>query len=205
MRSLCRRQRPKALVAVALIFLIAAYAYPPHPVAQRVIKSVLSAALSGGRPAYAEATDPAASAAAFTKASQVLFNPRCVNCHPAGASPLVGDKSLPHPMHVVRGTEGLGKNGVWCSTCHQEKNLADPRMPPGTPGWQLPPQDMPMVFEKKTTGELCRQMKDPAQNGGRSPEEVVEHVRDAPWSSGVGSRGKAGRPCPCRTRNLSRP
>lgn len=94
-------------------------------------------------------------------------------------------------MHVVRGPEGMGKNGVWCSTCHQDKNLPEEHMPPGAPGWQLPTADMPMIFEGRTPRQLCEQLKDPAQNGHRSAEDMLEHVRDAPivvwgWHPGEG-------------------
>jgi hypothetical protein len=131
------------------------------------------------------------SAQAFLKALEVLKNPRCVNCHPRGDSPLQGDDSHPHAMHVVRGPEGLGKNGLWCSTCHQDRNLQGPHMPPGGPDWQLPPEDMPMVFEGSTPREICLHLKDPAQNGQRSPDEVLEHVETAPvvlwgWNPGEG-------------------
>ena len=61
--------------------------------------------------------DPSASAEAFLKAYQVLLSPRCVNCHPAGDRPLQGDVQRIHNMQVVRGPEGMGKNGLWCSTC----------------------------------------------------------------------------------------
>ncbi len=133
----------------------------------------------------------AASAKAFLAASQVFFNPRCVNCHPAGDAPLQGDQSRPHAMLVKRGPGGMGKAAMECSTCHQATNLAGAHMPPGAPGWQLPPEDMPMVFEKKTPHELCTQLKDPALNGNRTPSEVVEHVRTAPlvlwgWTPGAG-------------------
>ena len=127
--------------------------------------------------------DSAAAAAAFAKAAAVLQHPRCLNCHPAGNRPLVGDRSQPHPMHVERGPQGMGKNGLWCSTCHQEKNLQGQELPPGAPGWQLPPESTPMVFEKRTPRQLCEQLKDPAK--------IVEHVREAPlvlwgWHPGEG-------------------
>lgn len=94
-------------------------------------------------------------------------------------------------MDVKRGSDGMGKNGLWCSTCHQNENLPGEHMPPGAPGWELPPEDMPMVFEKISPRELCEHFKDPAQNGGRNPAEVVEHVRTAPlvlwgWDPGEG-------------------
>ena len=65
-------------------------------------------------------------------------------------------------------------------------------MPPGSPGWQLPFRDLPMVFEKKTPGDLCRQLKDPSQNGNRTPAEVVEHLRTPlvlwGWNPGEGRK-----------------
>jgi hypothetical protein len=131
------------------------------------------------------------SAQAFLKASEVLKHPRCVNCHPRGDRPLQGDDSHPHAMEVMRGPEGFGKNGLWCGTCHQDRNLQGAHMPPGGPGWQLPPEDMPMVFEGSTPREICLHLKDPAQNGQRSPDEVLEHVETAPivlwgWNPGEG-------------------
>ncbi len=130
---------------------------------------------------YAETeSNPATSALAFVKAYEVFMHPRCMNCHPAGDRPLQGDDSHPHTMGVMRGPGGLGQNGLWCSTCHQDRNLAGAHLPPGGPGWQLPTADMPMVFEKRTPGQLCRQFKDPAQNGGRNLQEVLDHIRTAP-------------------------
>lgn len=141
---------------------------------------------------YAQSSDKnSASANAFLAACEVFLHPRCVNCHPLGDAPLIGDASRPHPMKVRRGPEGMGENGIFCSTCHQSTNLPGAHMPPGAPGWQLPPKDMPMVFEKRTPRELCLQLKDPGQNGNRTPKEVLEHVRDAPivlwaWHPGEG-------------------
>ncbi len=135
--------------------------------------------------------DTKVSAQAFIKATEVLMHPRCVNCHPQGNSPLQGDDDHKHFMHVERGPEGLGKNGLWCGTCHQDKNLPGEHMPPGAPGWQLPPADMPMPFEKTTPHILCEHLKDPSKNGQRSPDEIIEHVETAPivlwgWNPGEG-------------------
>jgi hypothetical protein len=146
---------------------------------------------TGCREAYAATRDDKAAAAAFLKASKVLLHPRCVNCHPAGDRPLVGDQSRPHPMQVERGPQGVGNNGLLCSTCHREKNQPGAHIPPGAPEWQLPTPEMPMVFEKRSPGQLCEQLKDPVRNGWRSPNEVVEHVREAPlvlwgWHPGDG-------------------
>ena len=34
---------------------------------------------------------------------------------------------------------------------------------------------MPMIWEGKTQGQICRQLKDPKQNGGKSVAAIVEH------------------------------
>jgi hypothetical protein len=142
--------------------------------------------------AHAPATsDPTSSAESFKKAAQVLLHPRCVNCHPKGDHPLVGDRSNPHPMNVMRGKDGLGENGLWCHSCHQEKNSPGMHAPPGAPEWHLPAKHMPMVFEGRTPRQLCEQLKDPKQNGKRPVEKIIEHVREAPlvrwgWNPGEG-------------------
>ncbi|HEY3277654.1 MAG TPA: hypothetical protein VGJ94_13630 [Syntrophorhabdaceae bacterium] len=142
-------------------------------------------------PVYAETMpDSAASAKAFLAAYPVFMNPRCVNCHPLGDAPLQGNEGRPHDMLVKRGPSGMGKNPMQCGSCHQTKNLPGLHMPPGAPGWELPPEDTPMVFEKKTAHDLCVQMRDPAKNGNRNPMEIVEHLNTPivlwGWSPGEG-------------------
>jgi len=51
-------------------------------------------------------------------------------------------------------------------------------MPPGHPEWHLPSADMRMVFEGKTPAQLARQLKDPKQNGGKTLEQIVNHVAE---------------------------
>src|SRR6266481_4292053 len=63
-----------------------------------------------------------------------------------------------------------------CNACHPEQNVAGLNMPPGVPNWHLPPARMPMIWEGKTPGEICRQIKDPKQNNGKSIAQIVEHV-----------------------------
>src|SRR5215472_19241611 len=69
----------------------------------------------------------------------VLRHPRCLNCHSSGDFPRQGDDGHAHAMNVRRGANGLGVTAEKCSTCHQDHNLAGPHMPPGAPGWRLPP------------------------------------------------------------------
>jgi mono/diheme cytochrome c family protein len=125
----------------------------------------------------------------FVEVVKVLQSPRCMNCHPSGDRPLQGDRPHPHAQNISRRTIAAG---VPCSTCHQERNadaIGIAGGPPGAPRWGLPPADMPMVFQGKTATQICEQMKDPAQNHGRSLADLLEHVSSDPlvlwgWSPG---------------------
>jgi hypothetical protein len=120
--------------------------------------------------------DGAASAKAFLEIHKVFTSPRCQNCHPAGDAPLQGDDSHVHLQNVKRGKDGHGVSAMRCETCHQTSNLAGDHMPPGNPKWGLPSPEHKMVFVGRTPGELCRQLKDPKQTGGRSLQQLLEHV-----------------------------
>jgi hypothetical protein len=113
---------------------------------------------------------------AFLSIIPVLKHPRCLNCHSTGDYPRQGDDGHTHAMNVRRGSDGHGKYGQKCSTCHQEYNVAGLNMPPGAPNWHLPPPDMPMIWEGRTPGQICRQIKDPKQNGGKTIAQIVEHM-----------------------------
>lgn len=120
--------------------------------------------------------DAAASAKAFLEIHKVFTSPRCQNCHPAGDAPLQGDDSHVHLQNVKRGKDGHGVSAMRCETCHQTSNLAGDHMPPGNPKWGLPSPGHKMVFVGRTPAELCRQLKDPKQTGGRSLQQLLEHV-----------------------------
>ena len=120
--------------------------------------------------------DAAASAKAFLEIHKVFTSPRCQNCHPAGDAPLQGDDSHVHLQDVKRGKDGHGVSAMRCETCHQTSNLAGDHMPPGNPKWGLPSPEHNMVFVGRTPAELCRQLKDPKQTGGRSLQQLLEHV-----------------------------
>src|SRR6202171_5392108 len=126
----------------------------------------------------AEKPDAAASRAAFLQVYRVLTSPRCQNCHPAGDVPLQGDDSHVHLQNVTRGKDGHGVYGMRCDTCHQTTNLSGVHMPPGNPKWGLPSPEHKMVFVGRSAGELCKQIKDPKQNGGRSLEDLRRHFAD---------------------------
>ena len=122
----------------------------------------------------------AAAKRAFLDVYRVLESPRCMNCHPSGDHPLQGDDHHAHAQNISRKTIAAG---VPCSTCHQEHNSEAVGVaggPPGAPHWNLPPADMPMVFQGKTASELCAQLEDPAQNHARSLAQLLEHATSDP-------------------------
>ena len=120
--------------------------------------------------------DVAASRAAFLQFYRVLTSARCQNCHPSGDAPLQGDDSHVHLQNVKRGADGHGVTAMRCDTCHQAANLSGAHLPPGNPKWSLPSPGSKMAFAGRPPAELCRQIKDPKQNGGRSLEKLLDHV-----------------------------
>jgi cytochrome c5 len=122
------------------------------------------------------ARDEAASAAAFKAIVPVLRHPRCMNCHSSGDFPRQGDDGHRHTMNVRRGLYGEGVAGLQCSTCHQDHNLVGEHMPPGAPGWHLPSAREPMIWEGLSDRQLCELFKNPAANGHRSVDEIVQHM-----------------------------
>src|SRR5262252_6776370 len=120
------------------------------------------------------------SAAYFTELGKVLTHPRCVNCHPAGDRPRQGDAARPHQPPVWRGADGYGLPAMRCPICHQKANF-DPAGVPGNPIWHLAPREM--AWEGKTLTEICTQIKDPARNGNRSLEALIEHIGEEPLVS----------------------
>ncbi len=137
----------------------------------------------------ADATDEAGAREVFLAAVEVLYHPRCLNCHPSGDGPLIRDDSRPHLFNVKRGPEGKGVDSMKCTLCHRDTNQAGGS--PGVPNWHMPPEAMPMTFQGRTPAELCRQLKDPKQNGGRTGVQIVEHISKDPlvlwgWNPGEG-------------------
>jgi hypothetical protein len=113
---------------------------------------------------------------AFLQVYKVFTSPRCQNCHPPGDAPLQGEDSHVHLQNVKRGRDGHGVYGMRCDTCHQTANLAGEHTPPGNPKWSLPAPEHKMVIVGRSPAELCRQLKDPKQTGGRSLQQLLEHV-----------------------------
>jgi hypothetical protein len=130
-------------------------------------------------------------ARAWVKVAQVLQSPRCMNCHPDGDSPLQTDQSRPHAMNISRRSVD---NGLTCATCHREENSDAMGIiggPPGAPNWHLPDAQMPLIFQGRSVAQLCAQLKDPAQNGHKTLEQLLHHVSHDPlvlwgWDPGAG-------------------
>jgi hypothetical protein len=120
----------------------------------------------------------AAGLAAFRDVTTVLMSPRCVNCHVPGDVPLQGDDGHPHIMRITRGPDGRGTPAVRCRACHQSTNASAEHGPPGADDWRLPPPHMRMAWHGLSPSVLCRNLKAPATNGGRSLEQLVEHVSE---------------------------
>jgi hypothetical protein len=132
----------------------------------------------------ADAADPEP----FDAVASVVMHPRCVNCH-QDQSPRQTDARIVHRPLVVRGADGHGAPTQRCQTCHQATNTADGFVP-GVATWHLAP--LTMLWEGRTKGQICEQMKDPARNGGRhGGEEIIEHMKSDPlvlwaWTPGAG-------------------
>jgi hypothetical protein len=164
---------------------------------RRIAALVAASALVGGVALVSLAAPPKPDGvAAFETVRAVLQHPRCQNCHIPGDAPLQFEDGRTHALGVVRGPEGKGAVGLTCGACHGEANPPASygrNMPPGAPNWSLPPPEHKMVFIGLRSGQLCNQLKDPAQNGGKDLAALVDHVAHDKlvlwgWNPGVGRR-----------------
>lgn len=140
------------------------------------------------------------SIAIFEETGKVLQDPRCVNCHPRGDSPLQGDDMAIHEPPVVRGEANFGAPGMTCNTCHGPENAEvvaqaeDIQSIPGNPNWHLAPVEM--AWEGKSLGEICAQIKDENRNGGKTLAELVEHMATDDLVGWGWNPGKGREPAP---------
>jgi hypothetical protein len=152
--------------------------------------------------AFADIADRAArSRALFAEAAKVITSPRCMNCHPAGDNPSQGDNEHVHKPAAFRGEAGVGVPGLPCAACHTDKNFpllvgeASYQSIPGHSRWGLAPIEM--AWQGKSPDQICRQIKDPAHNGGRSLALLQEHMAKDElvgwaWHPGPGRRPAPG-------------
>ncbi len=148
----------------------------------------LSAWSAASRAAPQETGDALEAQAAFATVARVLRHPRCLNCHPSGDRPRVGEDRRLHAMNVQRGRASHGVAGLKCAACHQPSNQ-DLVGVPGAPSWHLAPRAM--AWEGLDDHALAEALKDPKKNGGRSLAEVRRHLALDPlvlwgWDPGVG-------------------
>ena len=166
----------------------------PVMVAALAIPMALAATSASGQSRTSPRVSKEDGIAAFETVKAVLQHPRCQNCHIPGDAPLQFDQGLPHAMNVMRGPVGMGSPGVPCATCHGTANPPaawGAHMPPGAPNWRLPPPGHKMVFIGLSSGDLCRLVKDPANNGGKDFDSLIRHVESDElvgwgWHPGVG-------------------
>jgi hypothetical protein len=160
-------------IAVMVCCLIAA-AMIVHLGTPLHVSPVHASPVTGDPPA---ADNAAKAKAAFKEASKVFFSPRCANCHAPGEGPTQGDAMKPHDPEMLRGKEGKGTADLSCTDCHLATNTEGEGMPPGVADWHMPAADQKMPFQGLTAGQLCRQIKDPAKNGGRkTPKDSIKHM-----------------------------
>lgn len=133
----------------------------------------------------------------FGEVTKVLRHARCINCHPSDNFPRQGegDETHRHFMNVQRGPEDRGMFGMQCTNCHQSSNNEASGVPgapepdnPDVSRWHLAPLSMGWVG--LNDAELGARLLDKAQNGGMSPKDLVEHMKDDPlvlWGWNPGS------------------
>lgn len=149
-----------------------------------VIAAVLGAAAFAGA-ATGQTPTTEAALAQWAKAYEVFSHPRCANCHvPEDNRPRWSGASYApfppgqdwrfHGMNVDGGPSRIGAETLPCSTCHQATNSSVPHGPPGAPVWALAPVEM--TWWRKSSADICAQIKDPARNGGRTLAEIADHV-----------------------------
>ena len=171
-----------------------------------------------------QGTGAMSGAEAWEKIYEVVSHPRCSNCH-------VGEDNRPrwsgkhygledgewsfHGMYVNGDDSRIGVESMMCATCHQKSNSPTLHGPPGSAVWALAPVEM--EWFGKSSAEVCNQLKDPERNGGRSLDDVADHVdhdelvhwgwepgpgrEPAPYSrkdmvSFINAWAQAGAPCP---------
>lgn len=139
---------------------------------------------------------------AWARAYEVFSHPRCANCHvedgvPMWSGPSYGETRA-HGMLIGGDPDmQMGNPAATCNTCHGPQNALVPHGPPGNDVWLLAPPEM--VWFSKTSPEVCAQIKDPERNGGRTVEEVADHITHDSlvlwgWKPGPGREPAPGTP-----------
>lgn len=127
----------------------------------------------------------------FAAIATVLKSPRCQNCHTATGFPRQGDDRHRHRLNVMRGPSDHGAPGLACATCHASRNNATSGVP-GAPNWGVAP--IGQQWETLDAMTLCRRLRDPATNGGRTLAQLEAHLNTDPlvqwaWTPGANAQG----------------
>jgi len=113
---------------------------------------------------------------AFLEVYKVLISPRCMNCHPSGDIPLVGEDNHLHGQRVKRGDDGRGMYASKCINCHMDQNTPGVNKPPGCPDWHMPPANMKMIFQGRTARELAAQLLNTSENGNKTSADLINFL-----------------------------
>src|SRR5262249_8686945 len=133
-----------------------------------------AASVAGGQ---GDSDHRSASLAAFERMASVIASPRCLNCHPVNSFPTQSDDQHRQALNGVRGVDGGGVPGMRCTACHGRSNNPASGVPGAEEDWRLAP--LSMGWQGLSRSELCRQLTDPARNGGRSGAAVIDHLKTA--------------------------
>jgi hypothetical protein len=178
-----------AICVVAAAISLATLAQAQQPSASRELKNPAD---------FASIANPAErSLAIFNEIGTVLTHPRCMNCHPAGDHPLQGNDQHEHMPPIWRAETGHFEQN--CAGCHTGRNVtllegASYRSIPGHPRWGFAP--LSMAWERKSPGEICRQLKDVKLNGGRDLAALQEHIAKDDLVGWAWSPGEGREPAP---------
>ncbi|MEL7114498.1 MAG: hypothetical protein AAGP08_02730 [Pseudomonadota bacterium] len=129
-----------------------------------------------------EAVSREAGLAAWDRIYEVASHPRCSNCHvgadnkPMWSGPSYG-RTRAHGMNINAGTSRIGAETILCSTCHAYREAPND-MPHTSPQvamtWQLAPVEA--AWFGRSSDEVCQQLRDPDQNGGRDYLALASHL-----------------------------
>ena len=161
--------------------------------------------------------------AAWDRIFEVVSHPRCANCHtgpsdrPMWSGPSYGETRV-HGMNIRAGESRIGAEFIPCRTCHVTSETASNDTPHSAPqvadAWRLAPVEAHWFGQ--SSDDICRQLRDPERNGGRTVEDLADHldhdvILHWAWSPGGGREpapynldihirdlriwGNAGQPC----------
>ncbi|WP_299831112.1 hypothetical protein [uncultured Roseobacter sp.] len=120
---------------------------------------------------------------AWNRIYEVVSHPRCSNCHvgpsdrPMWSGPSYGEPR-PHGMMIRAGDSRIGAETIPCRTCHVTNETGGQDVPHAAPqvadAWRLAPVEADWFG--RSSDFICAQLRDPARNGGRTVEELAEHL-----------------------------